>query len=343
VDVNPFLLDVLDQPRALRSLADFYDSDPGVSLLSSTPAPTAPVLVGMGASFHAVRSTTPYLHTLGIPALTIESVDLLHYGIPLMDRHDLLLFVSQSGASAEVMPIVGCVPSHVSLWAMTNNADSPLARHSSQTFPLLAGAETVVATKTYVNSLATLWLLGRKWAGDADAGGIEVLRWAADEMERLLADADAIVGQWLDVLGEVDTLLFIGHGPQAATAGEAAMLISEWAKMPAMSASAGAVRHGLMEMVQPGCGIVVFAAPGRAYASSLSLAEEVAGYGARVLVVEGGRIRDVRSAALGESVVDEFLSPVLDVVPVQLFADAWARRLGIPMGFRHIQKVVTRL
>jgi fructoselysine-6-P-deglycase FrlB-like protein len=59
-------------------------------------------------------------------------------------------------------------------------------------------------------------------------------------------------------------------------------------------------------------------------------------------MVTNGETRDV-SEELDQSDVDEFLSPILDVVPAQLFVEALARERGVPPGFRYISKVIMKL
>jgi fructoselysine-6-P-deglycase FrlB-like protein len=117
------------------------------------------------------------------------------------------------------------------------------------------------------------------------------------------------------------------------------MVVSEWPKLPALHAGIGAFRHGFIETVTPGLGTVVFAAPGPTAASAHALAYELSGYGANVLVVQNGETNRAPAA----QPVDEFLSPILDMIPVQLFADEMATRLNVPPGFRYISKVVTQL
>lgn len=121
------------------------------------------------------------------------------------------------------------------------------------------------------------------------------------------------------------------------------MIVSEWAKVPTLSASIGAFRHGVIEIAQSGLGAVVFAAPGRTHISACALATELSEYGAHVLIVENGHARSPAETASQEFVLDEFLSPILDVMPAQLFAEALAQHLGISPRFRHISKVVTQL
>jgi fructoselysine-6-P-deglycase FrlB-like protein len=123
----------------------------------------------------------------------------------------------------------------------------------------------------------------------------------------------------------------------------AAMMLSEWARVPALGTGAGAFRHGLIEIVEPGVGVVLFAAPGPGYASTCALAEELRGYGATVLIVEHGRSRAVGERAPAPLVGDEFLAPLLDIVPVQLFTAALAVARGAGTSFRHISKVVTQI
>ena len=121
------------------------------------------------------------------------------------------------------------------------------------------------------------------------------------------------------------------------------MMVGEWGRQPALGGGVGAFRHGLIEIVQPDVGVVVFAAPGPSYVSSCALAAELARYDAQVLIVEHGQARRVDEPAPPQSTADEFLAPLLDVIPAQLFADALAaRRDGTP-GFRYIAKVVTSL
>jgi fructoselysine-6-P-deglycase FrlB-like protein len=167
-------------------------------------------------------------------------------------------------------------------------------------------------------------------------------------METLLTQPDPIQQRWLDTLDQAETLLFVGHGPHAATARQAAMMVAEWAKLPALHSSVGAFRHGFIEVTRPGLGVVVFVAPGPALASGLALASQLQDYGARVLLVENGRTRLTTEAGathLGGArhFVDEFLSPILDIIPAQIYVDALARRLGVVPGFRYISKVVTQL
>jgi glucosamine--fructose-6-phosphate aminotransferase (isomerizing) len=335
--------DITQQPEALRSLIAFYDRGELMARLAGLPAEQAPILTGMGASFHAALAMVPYFHSLNVPAVAVEATDLFYYSRALLQERRPLVFISQSGKSAEVAAIIEDLPAPALLLAVTNDAESLLARRTQVVLPTLAGAESGVATKTYLNCLAVLWLLARRWAGALDDGDCRTLTAIADAIERLLADAEAIAARWLGVLGSAESIVFAGHGPHAATARQAALMLAERARVAAIGTSIGAFRHGPIEIAQPGLGVVLFGPPGSSGDSAGALAAELDSYGARVLIVENGRTRGIAEASDTAQSIDEFLSPMLDVIPAQIFADALARRLGVGPGFRYIGKVGMRL
>ncbi len=340
--VSILLSEIHAQPDALRRIIQVYlDGESPLAPLSLPPESLL-ILTGMGASFHAAWSAALHLNSLRIPAFAVEAVDLLNFGSALLQPANQLVYISQSGASAEVEPIVRSVGDRTPLIAVTNQADSPLGRAAQTVIPLHAGVETTIASKTYVNSLAILWLLARQWGGAPDGGERSTLIAVADALDALLASADSIAASWLDALQDAESLVFLGHGPHAATARHAAMTLSEVAKVSASSASIGAFRHGFIEAAQARMGVVVFTGSGAGAASADTLARELQGYGATVVMVRDGRHRRPGQTP-DETAVDEFLSPILDVVPIQLFADALARSRGIAEGFRYIGKVIHRL
>lgn len=341
--MNAFHDEIAAQPGALRDLIAWYRDGGGMARLQAVPPPNAPIMTGMGASWHALLATLPHLSRYGVAACAPEATDLVFYGAPLLQQAQQLVFVSQSGQSAEVEPILHNLPNNRVALAVTNNLDSMLAQHADHVLPLCAGSETTVATKTYLNSLATLWLLARHWGGVLNKSDLDILAAVADACQQIVEHGAESAAQWLDRLQPMQTLVFLGHGPHLATARQAALMLHEWAKLPARSDSIGGFRHGPIEIVQPGVGVVLFTAPGPAHASALALAQELRDYGAEVLVVEYGQIHDGTLPMLVHENIDEFLAPMLDAVPAQLFAEALARQRGVPPGFRYIGKVVTHV
>lgn len=341
--MNPFYLDIEQQPQSLRRLNAFYAENQ--ELFMALPELTKrPLLTGMGASFHAAQIATFHLNQMGVAATAVEATDLLFYGANLRQKHRPLIFVSQSGASAEVEPVMDSRMAGSVTLAITNNTESPLACQADGVLSILAGTETApVASKTYVNSLAVLWLLARRWGGVWNGSEVKTLQRIADSCETLISQANTIVERWLDTVANSSTLLFVGHGPHAATAHQAAMMVNEWTKLPAMGMGIGTFRHGPIEITRSGLGVVIFAAPGATQASARRLAAELDENGAQVLLVEAGQTRLVSEKPAETGAVDEFLSPILDIIPAQLFTEALARHLGIDTAFRHINKVITRL
>ncbi len=339
----PLLDELNQQPLALCHLIETLRHSEMDLLACLEPVPALPLLTGMGASYHAAWIASIHLQSLGCPAVALEAMDLVTYAVPLLRQQGNLLYVSQSGESGEVVEVIKLAPPGLRLVALTNFPDSRLGKAAQTVFPLMAGDETLISSKTYLNSLAWLWLIARAWAGVLAGDELQKLEVVASKVDALLSQRQALTSILMDTFAVDQGIVFVGHGPAAATARQAAMMLSEWAKVPARSAGIAAFRHGFIETVRPGLGMVVIAPPGRSQASALNLAEELSGYGARVLLLQNGSLFSMAEFKPGSDPVDEFLSPLLDIVPVQLYANALVEASGMTPGFRYISKVVRKI
>ena len=341
--MNAFYAEIHQQPAALRHCISFYQEAGAAMLLDKLRKPERVLLTGMGASYHAALWASYVLQARGIWAIALQASDLIAYSRSLLDGVDQVVFISQSGASGEVLPFVENLPHSIELIAVTNDPQSPLAANARTVLPLLAGSEASVATRTYLNSLACLWLLAQAWHHGRDEQDCQVLLQLADRVEQLLVHADSTAAAWLESLSAARKLCFLGHGPHTTTARQSAMMLGEWAKHASIGTSIGAFRHGLIEIVDAETSVVVYGAGGAMDASTQALANELRSYGARAMsIIEGKLVSGDNNSSVSRE-FDEMLGVFLDVIPAQFFAEAMARHLGIAPGFRHISKVVQRL
>ncbi len=337
--LRDFQSETLAQGDALRRLVEAYTTSPPPIDLATVPKPRRALLTGMGASFHAASWGATVLCQHGIAAVAVESSELMHFSRALLDDADLVIFISQSGASAEIEPLLNGSLSSERLLAVTNQPSSRLGLNARYVLPLIAGTERTVATTTYLNSLASLWLLAQAWAGSPMAAESGRLSRLADAVDDLLSDAGALVSEWHRAFDSVENLYFLGHGPHAATARQSAMMMSEVVKRPAIGTGIGDFRHGLIEAANGTTGVVVYGAHGATDRSVQALAGELRSYGCTVLTIVEGR----PASGTGSRTYDEALGSLLDVVPAQVFAATVAERLAIDTSFKHIGKVIERL
>jgi glutamine---fructose-6-phosphate transaminase (isomerizing) len=334
--------ELVDQPRALREMARFYREQSALLDFFALQPAREWMFTGMGASFHAASIGAMFFRALGVKSCPVETVELFHYASALGVNDPWTVYISQSGSSGEVGPFLDWFPRDGNLAVITNHEESELGGCAGQVLPMHAGLETLIAAKTYVNTLGILWLLARRVSGVWDGTEFETLEATADRAEQIFSRAEEIRARFRAFYDPAQPLLFLGHGPHAATARQAAMGMSEWAKIPALHAGIGAYRHGFIESIRPGQRVVVFAPPGRTQKSAQVIADELRSYGAQVLLIENGCLREVGEESRAEG-VDELLSPLLDILPVQIAADALAQGLRIEPGFRYISKVVRQM
>lgn len=338
--MNPFHREIAQQPEALLAFVEAWGRPLAVQRIAHA-RPQRIVLTGMGASFHAALWGSLVLQSLGIRATAVESSELLHFGSLSIEDADAVVLISQSGTSAEVLPLLDRIPASAHVFGVTNNADSLLARRAGTHLYIAAGDETTVASKTYLNTLACLWVTAHLWAGAKPEKALSDITAVAGRIAALTGDADAIGAAWCDRLLGLDKIVFAGHGPHVPAARQGAMMMGEWMKRQAVGTGIGAFRHGLIEFTDAATGVVVLGAGGVTAASVDLLSSELRSFGATVLNVVEGRI--VEPGIREEREVTELLSALLDVVPMQIFVETAARRLGIAPTFRHISKVIASI
>lgn len=330
--------ELIQQPQALQNLVAHYQGSNLLTNIIESVGNKSWVVTGMGASYHAASIFAFHLNSLGIEATSVEAIDVINYHKFQKEGH-FFVYISQSGESGEVLPFFERVARKSDVLGITNHPNSTLGTLSRWTLPLIAGDEKLIASKTYINSLALLWVIARKATLVEDGSEWTKLLNLSDRVKDILEQEREIKASWVDELCECKSLVFLGHGPHAITARQAAMTLSEWSKIPTLYSGIGAFRHGFIETAQTGMGAVFFLPRCYTSESGRNLALELREYGVKELFVINGSVGKMTET----EVLDEFLSPILDIIPVQLFADEMSVRLKIPSGFRYLNKVVTKL
>jgi glucosamine--fructose-6-phosphate aminotransferase (isomerizing) len=243
------------------------------------------------------------------------------YGKPPRLEGTLVIGISQSGQSPDIVSVL-TEGRHqgVPTLAITNAPESPLAAQADYVIPLHAGEErAVAATKTYSAQLAALALLSCALGEDSDR--LETLRGVPGAVQRALGQEAQIEGA-VERYRYMETCVVLGRGYNYATAFEIALKLKELNYLIAESYSSADFMHGPIAVVGSGFPAMVIAPSGKMFATMRSFSLQLKSRGAELLIISDQE--ELLAAATTPlpllDRVPEWLSPILAVIPGQLFA-----------------------
>ena len=344
--------EIAEQPGVIAALAGAFEADQAADL-ARVPALLRSgkidriVLTGMGGSLHSLY---PMLLELGrscpLPASLWDSSELVQQGLAVINERTLVVAVSQSGESGEVVRLCEQSRRPGLAIAVTNGGGNTLAAWADIGVRTGAGPERTASTKTYTAGLAALNLVTEALLGRPIGPQVHALRAAAEGMRQSLPRWTATASEVAEFLGAESPISFVGRGANLASAAMAALLTAEASKLSCTALSGGQFRHGPIELVREGFRCVLFASPDAETARlDRRIADTVIELGGRCAWVSAGGPQP--PARPGEFVIDlppcdPSCLPILNIVPLQLLQVPLATARGfVPAQFLNASKVTT--
>jgi glucosamine--fructose-6-phosphate aminotransferase (isomerizing) len=259
-------------------------------------------------------------------------------------RYDdaLVIGISQSGKSPDIVSVVAEARRQGAVTAaITNFPDSELAQSAGHVIHLHAGEEkAVAATKTYTAELAAIALLSAVAADDKEM--LQALGRVPGQVEQTLSLAPEIAQQ-AERYRYMRVCVVIGRGYNYATAFETALKIKELNYIVAEPYSSADFMHGPVALIEEAFPAIVIAPSGVMLGEMKRFIGILRGRGAEVIAIsdDDGTLAAARTAfRLPVRGVPEWISPLLSIVPGQLFAMSLAgvRDLDVdrPRGLRKV-------
>lgn len=316
--------EMAEQPERLRALIDrapeitqrvralVGESVSGVTILARGSSDHAAVYgryLIESVTGRPVALAAPSLHTL--------------YRIPADYRDQLVIAISQSGATPEIVHTLQVLQAAGARGlGLTNDEGSDLAEVAHDTIALQVGRELAVpATKTVTGQLAAIALIARALAPRSEAVG--ELEAVPDWVGQVLGDP-APAAAVAAMLAGAPQLVVAARGYTYAAALETALKIKETCYVLAEGYSAADLRHGPIAAVTRGVPVLAIANPGPAQADVLSLVDDLRAREVSVALMAPGADSDVGLPAG----MPDVLAPIAATVRGQQIAREMALRLG---------------
>jgi glucosamine--fructose-6-phosphate aminotransferase (isomerizing) len=335
---DPFLAEIAAQPAAIRrSAAGLYEQLPALRRVPALRNGRQLVFTGMGGSYDTCYAPVTALAAAGISGVMVDSAELLYFRRATLASGTLLVVVSQSGESAEVVRLIEELhrgPECPFVVSVTNGQNNTLARMANVMLDSRAGQEQGPSTMTFAAALVVLAALTDLLAGQSADDALKRVeveaQAAAESIERLLALLDNRAQRLRDWLGDRPVLTLLGRGAGRAASEMGALTLKEAARFPAEAMESAQFRHGPLELAGQEAAVVLIATEPATREVDARLAAELVQAGVAVLHIasDGGQVPGTEAIALGR--VDRMLAATAAIVPVQLLA--W--RLAVDRGFQ---------
>ena len=277
-------------------------------------------------------------------------------------RDPAVLVISQSGETADTLGALREANrrGHPTM-AVTNVASSTMMREASVALPTLAGVEKAIpATKSFTTQLVVLRLLSllaakareTMSAGEVEAA-VAALRLLPPQMERQLAGWEKRTAELAETYHSARTLLYLGRAIHYPIAREGALKLKESSYIHAEGYPSGELKHGPNALVSDEVPLVVIATVDHGdvesvmrYEKTLALLADMKAQGARTIAVGNAgdaELRAVASQMVEVAEANEYLLPICEVIPLQMFAYFMAVKNGVDVDRpRNLVKSVVR-
>jgi glutamine---fructose-6-phosphate transaminase (isomerizing) len=311
------------------------------------------VLVAAGTSHHAALVAKYAIERWARLSCEVDIASEYRYRDPIVEIGTLVIGVSQSGETIDTIQAIREAKRRgARVVAISNIVGSSLARESDAVIYTRAGLEVSVAsTKAFVAQVVALEVLALRLAqlrGTLSASDIDALFLGLNHVSHQI---DVVLSRGEEVaavaaqLAHAKDYFFLGRHVSFPTALEGALKLKEISYLHAEGYPGGELKHGPLALIEPGVVVVAVVTDPAMHEKILSNLAEVKARGATVVAVandDDDTIGAVADFVLRVPATEPLFSPVVDIVPLQLFAYTIARQLGHNVDRpRNLAKTVT--
>jgi glutamine---fructose-6-phosphate transaminase (isomerizing) len=339
------LEEIYQQPEALQAAIERYAPN---GTLSSDAFPNIAeilrgrqrlVIAASGSSRHAGLAGEIMLEDYAGLAVDVEYASEYCYRSTHTLHDPGVLVISQSGETADTLAALREARSRgLATVAITNNSESTMAREADSSLPTIAGKEKAIpATKSFTTQLTVLYLLTLYLARLGGRMTAQTVSAHLEHLNKLPRQLEASLSAWEEQIAEIAKqtylakgFLYLGRAIHYAIAREGALKLKESAYMQAEGYPAGELKHGPNALVSPDAPLVILATRDKGdpdsvlrYEKTLQLMRDMHTQGATIfslITEDDNQAAKLSRYSVAVPAVDEFLLPLLEVVPLQLFA-----------------------
>ena len=348
--------EIFETPIAVRQiLEEYFDYDRNMKfdfdkeLLNSVEKIT---IIGCGTAMHAGLAAKYTIEELaGIP-VNVEVASEFKYKRFLLGEKDLVIFISQSGETADTIAAQEIVKEHgVKHISLVNVANSTLDRVSDNVLYTKAGVEIAVAsTKAYIAQVTLLNLLALYIADYKRVLEPQQKKQLVNELFSIPTDIENILEneafykEYAKKIKDKHSMFFIGRGIDYYAVLEGSLKLKEISYIHSEAYQAGELKHGTIALIEKGTKVIAVCTDAGLVDKTISNIKEVVSRGAEVLYITNcdNAVENIFEDTITLPKTSKYFSVLLSVIPMQLIAyyTTLAKNLDVDKP-RNLAKSVT--
>ncbi len=253
-------------------------------------------IVACGTAMHAGLIAKGVLGSLAKLPCEVEIASEFRYNDPLIDEHDLVLIISQSGETADSLAALRLAKGKgAATLAIVNVIGSSIAREADAVLYTMAGPEIAVAsTKAYSVQTALLYLMSVEAAivrgqleHDAARTRVAELYERAPEVVAEMIAREGEIKAIAEKIAACEDLFFIGRGADYHLAAEGSLKLKEISYIHSEAYAAGELKHGTISLITTGVPVIALCTVPSLFEKMVSNIREVKARGAETIMITG--------------------------------------------------------
>ena len=307
-------------------------------------------IVACGTAMHAGLAGKNAIEKLCHITTEVDVASEFRYRDPLVDEKTLCIFISQSGETADTIAALKlCKEKGAKTLAISNVIGSSITREADNSIYTHAGPEIAVAsTKAYTSQVVLMTILAIYFAETLEMHTDTITTLKKDilalpkKIEETLKLSEKIENFSIKVCQEKD-IFFLGRGIDETVAKEGSLKLKEISYIHSESYPAGELKHGPIALIENGVTVVSIMTDKSLVEKTISNIQEVVTRGAKTLVITNQDVKKDRfDMTITIPETNPFISPILSIIPLQLFAYYIAKEKGLDVDKpRNLAKSVT--